>query len=124
MEKETTAEKAPNILEMRPVHAVEWRKTEKGRIELLRPRFTHRWLVKYVLPRMKNPNVRIKLDDLGSWVWQQIDGKKTVYQIGLELQKAFGSEADPVYDRLGLFMNLLARRKFILLLEGPLQDID
>jgi phage-related protein len=70
-------------------------------------------LVKYLLPHLKKRDFKIKLDEFGSCVWQQIDDRKTVMQIGGHLKEQFGEQVEPVYERLGMFVNLLARRNFI-----------
>ena len=48
---------------------------------------------------------RTSLDEYGSCVFLQIDGKKTVKDIGEILEAKFGDEAHPLYERLLLFLN-------------------
>ena len=48
---------------------------------------------------MKNPNYKIKLDDIGSWVWQNIDGKSSVAKLEDGLEQAFGKRVEPVMER-------------------------
>ncbi|MEG0685748.1 MAG: PqqD family protein [Erysipelotrichales bacterium] len=48
---------------------------------------------------------KIELDQFGSFVFRQIDGKKTVEEIGELLDQEFGEEAHPIYERLLLFLN-------------------
>jgi hypothetical protein len=108
-------EQPENILLLVPVHDIKWQQTEQDRVVLLRPKFNLAWLKKNILPRLKHPNFRIHLDEFGSWVWLQIDGEKTVYEIGGALKKNFGPKMEPVYERLGLFINQLARNRFITL---------
>lgn len=111
--KELQEEQAPNLLEMYPAPAIRWEQEEDGLITLFTPRFSNKWMVKHVLPRMKNQDLKIHLDEFGSRVWQQIDGRTTVLQIANNLYEEFGEKVEPVYDRLGLFINHLARRQFI-----------
>ncbi len=115
--KELKEEQAPNLLEMYPAPAIRWEQEEDGSITLFTPRFSNKWMVKHVLPRMKNKDLKIHLDEFGSWVWQQIDGHTTVLQIAKNLYEKFGEKVEPVYDRLGLFINHLARRQFISLAD-------
>jgi glutathionyl-hydroquinone reductase len=56
---------------------------------------------------------KIDLDDIGSFVWRQIDGQKTIYEIGQQLKEEFKEEAEPLYERLVQFMNILKNNKFI-----------
>lgn len=115
-EKENNSQTQPrNILNLRPKRAVQWEENEDGTVILLTPKFENKLLVKYLLPRMKSKNIKIKLDDVGSWVWRHIDGERTILQIGELMEHELAERAQPVYERLGLFMNMLLRRKFILL---------
>ncbi len=56
----------------------------------------------------------IKLDEYGSFLWMRIDGVKTVGQLALELKEASGEKAEPLYDRLVKYMQILRNNRFIL----------
>lgn len=56
----------------------------------------------------------IKLDEYGSFLWMRIDGIKTVGQLALELKEAYGEKAEPLYDRLVKYMQILHNNRFIL----------
>lgn len=56
----------------------------------------------------------IKLDEYGSFLWMRIDGVKTVGQLALELKEAYGERAEPLYDRLVKYMQILRNNRFIL----------
>lgn len=71
-----------------------------------------RWLV-------KKPYVSdIELDEMGSVVWQQIDGKQTVFEIGEKLKEKYGEKCDPVYDRLIMYLRYLVRKGWVQLDRG------
>ena len=55
----------------------------------------------------------IELDDFGSFVWQKLDGKTTVYEIGQLVKVQFGDKAEPLYERLGQYIKILHENKFI-----------
>ena len=55
----------------------------------------------------------IKLDTHGSFVWQCINGNKSVYDISKEVSNHFGKDAEPLLDRLIAFFNILVDNKFI-----------
>lgn len=58
--------------------------------------------------RLKIPSHRhLQLDEFGSFIWQQLDGKTTVQEVGQRLDKRFGAAAHPLYERLLLFLNHL-----------------
>lgn len=56
----------------------------------------------------------IKLDEYGSFLWMRIDGVKTVGQLALELKEAYGERAEPLYDRLVKYMQILHNNRFIM----------
>ncbi|WP_206154879.1 PqqD family protein [Clostridium muellerianum] len=48
---------------------------------------------------------KITLDEYASYVFLQIDGRKTVKNIGENLEVKYGDKAHPIYERLLLFLN-------------------
>lgn len=62
----------------------------------------------------KRPRIsHIKLDEYGSFVWQQMDGQRTIYDISHPVKEKFGKDAEPVLERLVQFFRILYRNKFI-----------
>lgn len=59
----------------------------------------------------------IKLDEYGSFVWQKIDGKKSIYEIGKELQAVHEGAATQLYERLSQYFAILERNKYIVFKE-------
>lgn len=55
----------------------------------------------------------IKLDEYGSCVWKQIDGKKTIYEIGQILQKEHKGASDQLYERLSTYFGILEQNRYI-----------
>ena len=56
--------------------------------------------------RVKIPMYRkVTLDEYSSEVFTQIDGKKTVKEIGESLEDRFGEKVHPLYERLLMFLN-------------------
>lgn len=56
---------------------------------------------------------RIELDELGSFIWQEMDGVKTVYEIGNAVKMKFGKKAEPLYERLCEYIRILHNNRFI-----------
>lgn len=56
---------------------------------------------------------RIALDNIGSYVWLLIDGRRTVLEIGSEIDNNIGMDAYPVYERLIKYMGVLKDNKMI-----------
>ena len=62
----------------------------------------------------KRPSVSyIKLDELGSFVWQELESSHDVQVIAEAVHGHFGEKAEPLLPRLGQFLNLLERYGFI-----------
>ncbi|MBO5092982.1 MAG: PqqD family protein [Lachnospiraceae bacterium] len=55
----------------------------------------------------------IELDAFGSFVWMQIDGQRSVYEIGKAVKEKFGQDAEPLYERLAKFLHILRSNDFI-----------
>ena len=57
----------------------------------------------------------IDLDEYGSYLWTRIDGEKTVGSLADEMKAQFGEKAEPLYDRLVKYIQILRNNEFILL---------
>ena len=55
----------------------------------------------------------IALDLHGSFLFQKMDGQRTVGQLAELMHERFGSDAEPLYDRLVQYMQILYHNKFI-----------
>ena len=102
-----------NLLDFYPSTSMEWIINDQERVVLLKPRFKSRWAERLFVPRFTSKHIKITLDQYGSWIWQRINGEQTIMAIGEQLLAEFGEEIEPVYERLGMFIKLLLRNKFI-----------
>jgi hypothetical protein len=108
------AELDQKILSCIPRRLAEWTTDRDDRIVVERPRpstaglrraFDHlRWL-------MSHP--RIRLDDLGSHVWRQMDGGDDLAQISASTSAAFPDRADGMDERVALFAMALHHQGLI-----------
>lgn len=57
--------------------------------------------LKFRIPLYK----KIELDEYCSFVFLQIDGEKTVEDIGKNLENIYGEDCHPIYERLLMFLN-------------------
>jgi len=55
----------------------------------------------------------IELDELGSFVWQQMDGKRSIYAICILMRDRFGERAEPLFERAVSFFRILRSNAFI-----------
>ena len=69
-----------NFLKITPDRKREYSIDPDGRIVLDVPKFKY-YLLSWFIPASKSKNVRIKLDQLASVTWEQIDGKRNVQEI-------------------------------------------
>jgi len=95
-----------------PVPAVPCERLEDGRVVLLRPKFLSPrlgWLQR-LLPR---PEFRVRLDPTGSFIWESLDGRRTVADVCALVRERFGQEAEPVEERTLAFIHQMASGSFI-----------
>jgi hypothetical protein len=109
--KDTT--RSANLLDLKPVRILQWETKENGSVVLLVPKFHNPLLVRYLVPHLAKPFIRLELDETGSFVWQECDGAATVAVIADRMKKRFGEEFDPEYERVGRFIRQLLRNEFI-----------
>ena len=62
----------------------------------------------------KKPKVSyVHLDEFGSFVWLQIDGQRNITEIGTFVKERFGEKAEPLYERLAKFFQILNSYGFV-----------
>jgi hypothetical protein len=102
-----------NLLELTPEQRATWETAENGTVVVLVPKFHHELLVKWLVPRLKYPHVRVKLDRLGSFVWKQCDGRTTVAEIAARLRTEFADSAESAEDRIRTFLLMLEKSDLV-----------
>lgn len=107
-------EKKENYLERIPVRteSIEWTQEKTGQVTLdMVNKGIFNWITQKLL---KRPQIsHIHLDSIGSFVWPLIDGKKDIYQISELVKERFGEEANPLYERLIKYFEILLSYQFI-----------
>lgn len=109
--------KKTNYLELHPLKLHKEEVNEEKHVTILIPKFKNPFLVKYLVPKMKSPIIKLKLDELGSASWLQFDGKKSVGEIAAILTEKFGDKIQPVNERLTKFLTGLYEQKLITFTE-------
>jgi len=102
-----------NYLELTPVRNYDFVTEEDGRVSVLIPRFTNKFLVNLISVRMKNPDVKVVLDEFGSGVWIETDGTKSVNQICKLMDTKFGERIHPPVERVTKYFSQLYNYKII-----------
>jgi hypothetical protein len=106
-------DKNTNLLDYIPVQKVQWEQDEEKKVILKVPKTRNRLMISIIKAMKKSIFTKVHLDEFGSFVWIQCDGKASVEQIGEKLKNEFGDSVDPVYERLGAFIKILAYQKYI-----------
>ena len=111
MKKKQTSE---NYLERRPrrKEGLAWSKDEKGLVtfEIPNTGIMNRSAQKL----LKKPKVSyVHLEEIGSFVWPLLDGEKDITALGVAVKEQFGEKAEPLYERLAKYFQILDSYHFI-----------
>lgn len=103
-----------NYLERIPVRSsyLKWSCAENGTVtlEIENTGFFNRMAQKL----FGKPKVSyVHLDKTGSFVWPLIDGSKNILGLGEDVRAQFGEDAEPLYERLAKFFQILESYNFI-----------
>ncbi len=108
------SKKQENYLDYIPVISDKhtWDVDEKGIVTV---NMVHRgFYAKIAQKFFHRPRVsHIALDEMGSYIFRRIDGKNTVNDIAEAVKVQFGKDAEPLYDRLVKYMQILYNNNFI-----------
>ena len=103
-----------NYLERKPVRkeGLSWTQDEEGNITL---EIENTGFFNIVAQKLfKKPKVSyIHLDENGSFLWPLLDGEKTILELGVSVKEKFGEKAEPLYERLTKYFQILESYKFI-----------
>ncbi len=102
-----------NILELKPVQAVQWEMKENDSVVLLVPKFHNPVLVRFLLPRLRRPYFNVRLDEHGSFIWLRCNGSKTILEIAGEMREKYGESFDPDYSRITKFIRQMIKHEFV-----------
>lgn len=111
---EEKVKKQENYLDFIPRVNVlfEWEKNEEGKIEI--KVYNKGIFNKIAQIFFKKPKYSfIELDEFGTFVFEQIDGKRTIYEIGEKVKEQFEAKVEPLYERLSLFIKILHKNHFV-----------
>lgn len=103
-----------NYLERIPVRpeGIEWTTGEDGLVTLS---VENKGIFNRIAQKLlKKPKISyIHLDENGSFVWPRIDGKRDIIAIGKLVEAHFGEKANPLYERLATYFQILESYNFI-----------
>jgi hypothetical protein len=97
-----------------PARRASWDEKEDGRVVVTRPRPRTtgvRGLFDQLSFRLSMPCIR--LDPVGSLVWRQLDGERTVREVCDEVRRELGDAVEPVEERVGTFVGHLYKLELV-----------
>ena len=109
--KEVISQNYLEKIPVRPAH-IKWTADEAGIVTLdientgLFNRAAQKLLHK---PKVSH----IHLDEMGSFVWPLLDGEKNIIELGRMVEERFGEKANPLYERLAKYFQILDSYQFI-----------
>ncbi len=111
-------QKDENFLELIPVRNpdLDFKKDEKGMVIITVPNIGFfNWIAQKFFGRPKES--QIHLDEYSSYVWLGMNGKRDITELGRYLKRKYGEDAEPLYERLVKFMDILQSNKYIGLID-------
>ena len=97
----------------RPRRRLDWRDAGEGRCVVLRPKLGESRAGRWLASRLGDPCYRIRLDDVGAFIWKACDGETPLTAIRDRMREAFGARVEPADERLGRFVQSLVRSRMI-----------
>ena len=92
--------KNTNTLDLTPIKLHKDEVSEDGIVTVFVPKFKNELAKKYIVPKLKSEDFKIKLDNLGSEVWKKINGKNKVHEIIKQISEKFGADFKQPEERI------------------------
>lgn len=105
--------KEENYLDKKPIRAdLKWSADENGIVTL---EIENKGIFNTIAQKLfKKPKISyVHLDEMGSFLWPHLDGKKTISELGTLVSEKFGDAAEPLYPRLIKYFQILKSYNFI-----------
>lgn len=105
--------KKENYLEKIPAKSdYKWTTDDNGTVTL---EIENKGLFNKIAQKLfKKPKISyVHLDKMGSFIWPIIDGEKSILDIAEAVDKEFGEEAKPLYERLAKYFQILSSYGFV-----------
>ena len=106
--------KRENYLEKIPVRSsdINWKTEDDGKVTL---EIENKGIFNTIAQKLfKKPRISyIHLDETGSFIWPLIDGEKDLVKLGELLKAKMGEKAEPLYERIAKFFQILESYRFI-----------
>lgn len=91
----------------------EWTADEEGLVTIwIENKGAFHWLMQKLLGKPRVSQVHLEV--FGSFIWKEIDGRTPVFEIGQKVEEVFGKKAEPLYERLTIYLKQLSDCGFII----------
>ncbi len=109
--KEVISQNYLEKIPVRPAH-IAWSANEEGIVTL---DIENTGLFNRIAQKLlRKPKVsHIHLDEMGSFVWPLLDGDKNIIELGKNVEEHFGEKANPLYERLSKYFQILDSYGFV-----------
>jgi hypothetical protein len=108
--------KRVNSLDLTPIRLMESKLKEDGKVDILLPRFKNHILRRSLQPHWKQEYILIHLDEMGSSIWNEIDGVINVHEICIRLKTSHPEKLKPIEEtetRVSQFLSMLYQQRYI-----------
>ena len=105
--------KNTNTLDLTPIRIHKDEVSDDGMVTVFVPKFKNELAKKYIVPKLKSEDFKIKLDKLGSEVWKKMDGKNKVHEIIKQLAEKLGDDFKQPEERITKYLFQLYEQKLI-----------
>lgn len=103
-----------NYLEQIPVRNpdIEWSTDENGNVTL---HIENKGAMNRLVQKLfKKPKIsHVYMEEIGSFLWPHLNGDKDIIALGELVREYFGEKAEPLYERLAKYFQILESYKFI-----------
>ncbi len=98
---------------VQPSRRFDWYQDGDGRCVVLRPKLGEGRVGRWFAGRLRDPYYRIRLDEVGTFVWKACDGHTPLTVIAELMRDEFGGRVEPAEARLGLFVRTMLKGRMI-----------
>ncbi len=96
-----------------PRRLLDWRDLDDRRCVVLRPKFGEGRIGRWLASKLGDSFYRIRLDDVGTFIWKACDGETPLTEISERLRQEFGERVEPAEERLARFVQSMLRSRMI-----------
>lgn len=71
------------------------------------------FLDKYVFKDYLKRDIKLDLDEIGSFIWNKCDGKVSIKDIAEKTKEQFGENVEQIDERVKLFIDRMSKNHFV-----------